>query len=186
MTRQWHIVREHLLQRPNSDVLHLIPIATIVAETVLSGAAMERQLSLGHSSYIVTLAGAKFLLFIGLNQVSDDGNSGQYYWLMMNPDDKVGEPDHWLQTASKEKRLEYVKEATASLDPRFREIIEMTPASGVYDTPFVYRDAEITSVPAGRVALLGDAAHPMTPCKYCGPQKPTYIFSRWKLPRASH
>jgi 2-polyprenyl-6-methoxyphenol hydroxylase-like FAD-dependent oxidoreductase len=169
-------------------VLKVVPIATIAGQTVLSGAAMERQLRLGHSVYIVTVPDTRIFLFLGLNQVSDDGNSGDYYWRVMYLDDKVGEPDHWLQTASSEARLDYVKKAIASLDPRFRELIESTPTSGVSDAPSLYLDAEIPSLPAGRVALLGDAAHPMTPCEYCGPRIP-YIFphlERDLLKWASH
>ncbi|KAI0132804.1 hypothetical protein BJ170DRAFT_680681 [Xylariales sp. AK1849] len=157
------VVREHLLQRPNSEVLNIIPTATIIGETCLSRTAMERQLNLGHSAYAALPPDFSYWLFTGLDQARPDGKSGDYYWFFMMADPKVGEPDHWLRTASQDEKLAYVKMKTASLEPKFREVIEQTPVSGIQDTPFIYRDGEISRLPAGRIALLGDAAHPMTP-----------------------
>ncbi|KAI4602810.1 hypothetical protein KJ359_008029 [Pestalotiopsis sp. 9143b] len=155
-------VREHLLQRANSDMLNVVPTATIIADVRLSGAAMERQLALGHSCYIAS-PGFSSRTFVGLQQVSPDGKSGDYYWFHMEDDAGVGKPGHWLQTASREDKLAYVRKALAPFDPQLREIVELTTADGIRDEEFVYRDSEISSVPRGRIALLGDAIHPMTP-----------------------
>ncbi|KAK9776811.1 hypothetical protein AB5N19_10689 [Seiridium cardinale] len=157
------ITREHLLQRPNDEVLNVVPTATIIGEIELSGQDMERQLSLGHSCWLATTPNFTHRLFVGLQQVSPDGRSGQYYWFFMQNDDKVGQPGHWLNTASREEKLAYVKKHTSSLDPKLREIVEATPVQGIKDMPFIYRDAELSNLPSGRVALLGDAVHPMTP-----------------------
>lgn len=128
---------------------------------------MERQLSLGHSCYIAS-PGASSRTFVGLQQVAPDGQSGDFYWFHMEDDAGVGAPDHWLRTASRRDKLAYVKEAllARSFHPQLREVVEMTTADGIRDDEFVFRDSEIISkLPRGRIALLGDACHPMTPCK---------------------
>ncbi|KAF3024209.1 hypothetical protein E8E14_010572 [Neopestalotiopsis sp. 37M] len=158
-------VREHLLQRSNHDILNIVPTATIIGDVRLSGAAMERQLSLGHSCYIAS-PGASSRTFVGLQQVAPDGQSGDFYWFHMEDDAGVGAPGHWLRTASRRDKLAYVKEAllARSFHPQLREVVEMTTADGIRDDEFVFRDSEIISkLPRGRIALLGDACHPMTP-----------------------
>ncbi|OTB03185.1 hypothetical protein M426DRAFT_321977 [Hypoxylon sp. CI-4A] len=158
------IVRENLLKRPNRDILRTVPAATITGEIVLSGEAFERQLSLGHSSYIKSgpeLPG--HFLFVGLSYVNPDANSGLYYWVLISEDDGINKEDHWLHSASQVEKLEDVKRKTSMLDPRFTEVITATPASGIQKQTRIFRDAEIDNLPVGRVTLVGDAAHPMTP-----------------------
>ncbi|KAI1332476.1 FAD/NAD(P)-binding domain-containing protein [Xylariaceae sp. FL0255] len=154
------VVREHVLGRPNRDVLNLNPLAIIWGETTLSGAAMERQLSLGHSAYALAPAGNR--IFVGLNKVNED-LSGDYYWYFSYEDDKVGDEDHWLMTATKEAKYEYVRKVTDTLEPKFREIFERTSADHITPGPWLSRDAVIPSFPVKRTVLLGDAAHAMTP-----------------------
>lgn len=83
----------------------------------------------------------------------------------MEPDAHVAEPTHWLQSATQEEKLAYVLKKVAKLPPKFREIFEATPAAGIKAEPHIWRDLELEaeSVPAGRVILMGDAAHAMTP-----------------------
>ena len=83
--------------------------------------------------------------------------------MMMRPDPTVAQPGHWLQTASKQDKHDHVLAATAKLPPRFREIFELTPVDGMKEDTHIWRDLELPSLPAGRVVLMGDAAHAMTP-----------------------
>ncbi|KAI1339723.1 FAD/NAD(P)-binding domain-containing protein [Xylariaceae sp. FL0016] len=156
-------VREHLLGRPNADILNVVPSAIIIGETTLSGPAMERQLSLGHSCYVAGPADARFSLFVGLSKINED-LSGDYYWFLVWQDDAVEAPDYWLKSASKTAKHTHALKLAQSLDPKFHEIIQLTPEEGIRDGQMQYRDAEIADLPAPqRLILLGDAAHPMTP-----------------------
>ncbi|KAI0023336.1 putative monooxygenase [Xylariomycetidae sp. FL0641] len=154
------VVREYLIPQ---TVLNYVPRAVITGQTVLTGAAMERQLSLAHSCYIAMAEPTGDTLFAGLNQVNDDQNSGDYYWSVSWQDHDVGKPDHWLKTASKSEKLARARLTADDLDPKLAEIIHLTPEEGIPDAQIVYRDADISELPVGRVTLLGDAAHPMTP-----------------------
>ncbi|KAI1455123.1 putative monooxygenase [Annulohypoxylon moriforme] len=156
-------VREHVLRRPNKETLNAIPATMVIGETTLSGEAFERQLSLGHSCYVTGAADANYFLFVGLSQVSQDGTTGQYYWFIIQKDDEAGEEGHWLLSASQSEKLEYALKLTSSMDPKFTEVIKATPASGMRKHSLVLRDIEINELPVGRVTLLGDAAHSMTP-----------------------
>lgn len=159
------IVRQNLLHRSQNELLQLVPLANIVGQLTLSGDAFRRQLALGHSSYSVVRPELGFITFVGLHDVSADGRSGRYYWMMMRPDPTVGEPDHWLQKASKRAKLDHVLQAAEKLSPALREIFDLTPVEGIREEKHIWRDLELSSLPAGRVVLLGDAAHAMTPFK---------------------
>ncbi|KAI8627206.1 FAD/NAD(P)-binding domain-containing protein [Xylariaceae sp. FL1651] len=156
------VVREHMLGRPNAEVLNSVKLACIWGETTLSGDAMERQLSLGHSAYGLASKSLGFVVFVGLNKVNED-LSGDYYWLITWDDDNIDKPDHWLRHASQAAKHDHVLKITESLDPEFREIFQLTPVDGIVTKVTVYRDAEILSLPVGKVTLVGDAVHPMTP-----------------------
>ncbi|KAI0516766.1 FAD/NAD(P)-binding domain-containing protein [Xylaria bambusicola] len=156
-------VREYMLGRPNSEVLNPIKVACVWGEATLSGEAMEHQLSLGHSAYGMISKDFNFVMFVGLNKVNEDF-SGDYYWYVCWDDEAAHQPDHWLQQTSNSAKLDYVLKITEALDPKFREILLLTSAEGVVSGMPIFRDAVIPSLPStGRVAVVGDAAHPMTP-----------------------
>ncbi|KAI4235091.1 MAG: hypothetical protein LQ349_003387 [Xanthoria aureola] len=157
------VVRTHLLQRPSEELLKLVPLSAVVGEVTLSGEEFKRQLALGHSAYIFASPNLGFFNFGGLHYVLPDGVSGRHYWMYMEPDPEVAKPDHWLQTASQQEKLDYVVKKVSAMPPKFQEIFKLTPASGIKKEPHVWRDLELTSLPTGRVILVGDAAHAMTP-----------------------
>lgn len=162
------IVREHLLQRRNNELLRIIPTGSIYGEVTLSGAAFENQLSLGHSAAVVKVDDI-CRLFVMIDEVSPDGNTGKYFWGLMWADEESPNPDHWLRTASQSRKLEYVLDKIAALESKFTNTVRMTPVSSIKITPWDHRDAEITEIPVSKVTIIGDAAHPMAPCKceYC-------------------
>ncbi|KAI0468243.1 FAD/NAD(P)-binding domain-containing protein [Xylaria cf. heliscus] len=155
------VVREHLLGRPNSDVLNSIQLSSIWGETTLSGEAFERQLSLAHSAYAYSSQESGCVILVGLNKVNND-LTADYYWCV-GWDDDVGKSDHWLKSASGAAKHDFVMKITESLEPKFREIFQLTPVTGILPGQSVYRDLIIPSLPAGRIILVGDAAHAMTP-----------------------
>jgi 2-polyprenyl-6-methoxyphenol hydroxylase-like FAD-dependent oxidoreductase len=129
----------------------------------LSGDAFKRQLELGHSAWVCASPDLGFWNFSGLHHALPDGVSGKHFWMFMQPDPKVADPDHWLQTASQQEKLDYVMKHVAKLEPKFREIFELTDVSGIRKGSHIWRDLELESLPVGRVVLVGDAAHAMTP-----------------------
>lgn len=159
------LVREHLLHRPAADLLNVVPLATVVGQLELSGEAFKRQLALGHSGYMLIRPDLGFIGFAGLHYVNPDGLSGRYYWNFMETDHDVAKLDHWLQKASQQEKLDYVLRSTQKLSPRFHEIFEITRPENIRKETHVWRDLELENVglPAGRVILMGDAAHAMTP-----------------------
>lgn len=156
-------VREHLLGQPAADLLNVVPLATVVGQLELSGDALKRQLALGHSGYMLIRPDLGFIGFAGLHYVNPDGLSARYYWNFLQADGDVARPDHWLARASRREKLDHVLRHVGALPPRFREIFEMTRPEQVRDETHVWRDLELDGLPAGRVVLMGDAAHAMTP-----------------------
>ncbi|EDO64978.2 FAD/NAD(P)-binding domain-containing protein [Neurospora crassa] len=155
-------VRPHVLQKPNSEVLEVSTSSTLtMGECRLDRANMESQLQLAYSCYVAY--GPDFILFSGLNRVSDDGSYGDYYWMMVESRE-VGD-DHWVKTGTAEERLRKSKERIQALNPKFRVTVEKTEVEGLKKVVAWY-DALIEDIPpVNRVILIGDAAHPMTPAR---------------------
>ncbi len=160
-------VREHVLGRANDTILEPVGLVIISGEPQLSGAALARQLQLGHSAWITF--GPGFHLFNGLNEVSADGDTGSYYWLLYLPDPNPTDPGHWLRTATREEKYEYVLKKIGGIDEKFQEGVKAGGAEVISDNFSLYYDAVIESLPVSRVTLLGDAAHPLTPCESYSP-----------------
>ena len=156
-------VREHWLKHSGTELLNVVPFAAIIGELDISGEAFKRQLELAHSAWILVRPDLNVWIFGALHHAHPDGVSGRHYWMFMQPDSDVGKPDHWLRTATPQEKLDYVLKAVTKLPPKFHEIFELTTADGIKHEPHIWRDLELSSLPAGRIILLGDAAHAMTP-----------------------
>ncbi len=158
-------MRQQILKRPATDLLNVVPLSTIVGQLELSGEDFKRQLALGHSGYMMIRPDLGFIGFAGLHYVHPDGLSARYYWNFMQTDHDVANPEHWLQTATQQQKLDHVLKSIHGLAPKFREIFELTRAEHIKKETHVWRDLELENVglPAGRVILMGDAAHAMTP-----------------------
>lgn len=159
-------IRQYLVQ---PDPVHVLPIATVVGEVVLSGKEFEKQLELGYSGYVAHDANSQDegsgRIFVGLNSVNADGKSGNYYWSVSYIDPAASNLPHWTSYANKARRYELALEKTSHLKSEFTEIIRQTGVQGVSDIQMCLRELELQDLPTGRVTLLGDAAHCMTPCK---------------------
>ncbi|KAI0154586.1 FAD/NAD(P)-binding domain-containing protein [Xylariaceae sp. FL1272] len=156
------VVREHLLGRPNQEMLHLNKLASIWGETTVSGDLLERQLSLGHSAYVSTSMDYAYSFFVGLKKVNEDF-SADYYWYIAWPDETVGQPGHWSNTATKADKHKRLHEILDRIDPKLRELFERTPVDGILPGVWLSRDGQVPPFPVQNTVLLGDAAHPMTP-----------------------
>ncbi|KAI8942358.1 hypothetical protein NX059_000434 [Plenodomus lindquistii] len=159
------VVREQLLHKPSKELLNVVPLATIVGQLQLSGEAFKRQLALGHSGYMLIRPDLGFIGFGGLHYVHSDGLSANYYWNFLETDHNISNPDHWLQQATQQEKLDHVLKRTRKLSPKFREIFELTKPEQIQRETRVWRDLELdpTIVPECRVFLMGDAAHAMVP-----------------------
>ena len=104
-----------------------------------------------------------FIGFVGLHYVLPDGLSGRYYWNFMQADSDVPNPDHWLQKASQQEKLDYSLKLKTNMPPKLREIFEMTPVGEIKPESYIWRDLELETLPTGRILLVGDTAHTMTP-----------------------
>lgn len=158
-------VRHYLCE--GKDKLRNIPSAQVVGEVKLPREKFERQMKIGTSAYVY-MATQQKRLFCGLNSVDPDGEHANYYWMYVWLDDTViknGERNHWTMHASKEESYEFALRGSEEFEPRFREIIQLTKPEGMMTPPVIIRDMEPVPLPNRRITLIGDAAHPMTPCK---------------------
>lgn len=110
-------------------------------------------------------------MFAALNRVSEDGKIGYWYFILHWVDEaaakSTAEKPFWTMTATKEELQEFALRNVEKCHPRLREIVDKVPLEG-YRTPgIVLLSAELNKdlLPPGRVMVIGDAAHSMTPCK---------------------
>jgi len=150
----------HVLYKANPPPLNVVPVGVIAANVTLNREQTERQAELGRSFYVVIAKRLRF--FVGLNSYSDDGCHGHFYWLFFFPDKAAQEPGFWIESASAEELLDFVKSKSTDFHPDLREIIGQTEVAEM-SKPFVMYDSVPEVCPPGPVTLIGDASHPMTP-----------------------
>lgn len=163
-------IRKSMLAKAGmTDPTKALPIGVVIAETRLHGRDFAQQLELGHSAYVVPAPGNNGpplgTMFVGLNSVQPDGQSGDFYWFLAWGDDKAAELPYWTSSAGSAEQLQYVRNAIRNVAPELRAIVDKTSPEGIVHPPLVFRECDLRSLPAGRVTLLGDAAHSMVPCK---------------------
>lgn len=82
---------------------------------------------------------------------------------MSRRDEAAAKPDYWTAQATKEELHNFVMHHIDGIDSAFTEPIRATPVDRMLDPPLQLRDMPPPSLPRGRVTLMGDAVHPMTP-----------------------
>lgn len=155
-------VRSYLVptQKPST-----LPAGVLNGEVTLRGDEFKQQLALAHSAYVA--AAENFHLYVGLKDVSEDGEEARYYWYLNFYDPEAAREPFWTATATKQEMYTSALEKIKVLDPAYSRIVRLTSANDIRAPPIVFRDLllEDDAIPQGRVTLLGDAAHPMAPCK---------------------
>lgn len=166
-------VRRHILK--GQDVMKPLPIGSIFGEIELTGEKFSEQLTLSHSNYIVMdprlATKDQTAIFCALNRVSPDGKTGHYYFILLWVDQdapKDASKKRWTELASQEELAAFARERTRGYPEKLRKLVDQIPTER-YNTPgFQLQGVELEpeQLPAGRVLLIGDAAHSMAPCKY--------------------
>lgn len=129
---------------------------------------MEDQLQLGHSAYAVEFhdnAGEASRMMVLLVSVAPDGKAATYVLNLFRTSKDALDDASGVFSASREELYRYVVGRTSTLPPKFRAIVEKGDAEGINTPPLRFFTVDLPSMPAGRVTLLGDAAHAMAPCK---------------------
>jgi 2-polyprenyl-6-methoxyphenol hydroxylase-like FAD-dependent oxidoreductase len=114
---------------------------------------IPNHLVFGEASHLVKLIGS----------VAPDRQSAWYYWVVNWIDEDARREDYWLKTASASagERLALARRKCAQIDPTLKEVLDATQPEGM-EGYIPVRDLLPSAMPSGRVALLGDAWHPMT------------------------
>jgi len=180
------VVRKHILK--GQDVMKPLALGSIVGEVALSGEDFASQLKLAHSGYIVmnsTLgSNDQSAIFSALNRVSDDGKTGYYYYILLWVDKQAPLTDDknpsWTVGATSEQLAAFAQEKTKSYPDHLRELVDKVPVKGYKSPGFQLQGVQLEAhqLPAGRVIVIGDAAHSMTPCK-SRLQRP--LYARYEL-----
>lgn len=168
------VVRKHILG--GKDVMKPLALGSIVGEVALRGEDFATQLKLAHSGYIVmnsTLgSNDQSAIFCALNKVSDDGKTGYYYYILLWVDKQApftndANPS-WTVGATQQQLADFAREKTRAYPTHLRQLVDKVPTEGYKSPGFQLQGVQLESsqLPAGRIMVIGDAAHSMTPCEY--------------------
>jgi 2-polyprenyl-6-methoxyphenol hydroxylase-like FAD-dependent oxidoreductase len=141
--------------------LNPLPVGVIAGEIHLSKEQSEKEREMGGCMRMVHAEG--FRLWVGLKNVYPDG-SCDFYWLLPWLDEEARNPDFWVHKVSPEQQLKFAREKCDELHPALVDILKYQEPQHMFK-PLYIRDMVPKISPHGPVTLLGDAAHPMSPCK---------------------
>lgn len=89
--------------------------------------------------------------------------------MIWNDEDAARHPEsYWTYKASKQELHDFALGKSKELDPKLTKIIRLTKVDDIVKTPLVIKGLVLNKsggMRNSRITLLGDAAHPMTPCK---------------------
>ena len=134
------VVRKHILK--GQDVMKLLALGSIVGEVALNGEDFASQLELAHSGYIVIISTLgsddQSAIFGALNRVSDDGETGYYYYILLWVDKQApltdGNNPSWIVGAMQEQLAAFAQEKTKSYPDHLRGIVDKVSVEG-YKSP---------------------------------------------------
>ncbi|KAJ2985305.1 hypothetical protein NUW58_g5606 [Xylaria curta] len=157
------VTRRHILK--GKDPVKTPPVGFINGSCTLEGEELEEQLRLGHSLYIVDMNsanGSPMILLITLIEMHPNSNSGKAGFGLVWPDDGATKEDFWVYTADAQELYDFVVEKTKCLPAKYLTTIKRTDAQKCVPV-LKLNTLLMDSMPTGRITLLGDAAHAMTP-----------------------
>ena len=134
-----------------------------MGETSLPKEDYERIMSFGHSAYVATTSSGQ-AFFSALNSVDPDGAHANFYWMAMRPDPALAKGEApWTQHATQSEQHAEALRRVNDIDPKYTELLRLTPESGISTSPLVIRDILLEDLPVSRLTLVGDAMHSMAP-----------------------
>lgn len=159
------LVRQQLLGH-EAGKSSVAPLGVIFGDRRVDKAMYERFLEHANSFYLVE--GVQARVFVGVHNISEDLQSADMYWEVVWADPSVTELDnkHWLFNTSRHELRELAVKLAAGIPAELREIIDTSTDEDIVMPLVKFREFMTPdSLPEGRVTLLGDAAHSMTPCE---------------------
>lgn len=154
------IVRKQLLGPENSEN-YVLPMEVCMGETTLTKPQYEKIFSEFAKSWYAAETRANF--FCGLHSVSEDKETARYYWMTVQ--------QNLTKDNAPLSNVEYYQRATNAVkgfQSKFLLPLYNTTPDGMVNPPLSLQDfvPPKEGLPKGRVTLLGDSLHLMTPCKF--------------------
>ena len=141
-----------------------LPLGFINGELKLDQSQYQSQFSIGRSFYVTF--SKEYSLFVGVNRISEDEKLADYYWFFTWQDTAAASPDYWTHKATKAEIYKKMKEAAKEFPEELRGVLDLTKEENILTPPLKLRTCTVESIPNGRVTLMGDAAHTVTPCTF--------------------
>ncbi|KAF9694159.1 hypothetical protein EKO04_007717 [Ascochyta lentis] len=138
-----------------------LPMGAICGELEAPKEQYERWMQLG-TSWVSAFSDNVRVTYL-VSSIAEDGKKAKLYWLFGWRDEDALREDFWTTSASREDMHRFVLSQLHKLHPQVAEPFQATPIEGIVLPPLRLSDMLPPTLPAGRVTLIGDAAHSMTP-----------------------
>ncbi|KAI8624184.1 putative monooxygenase [Xylariaceae sp. FL1651] len=158
-------VRKSIVGEQN-DPLRWEPVVMITTDVELDEKDMWEHLHLGTSLWGIDYKdpnGERTWFMSFTDKIAPDAKSGKFYFSLIWKDPAAAEKDFWIYSATKEQLYKCMRQRAATIPTRFSNVIKKAKPEGVKTPPLRLSTLVLKSMPVGRVTLLGDAAHSMTP-----------------------
>ncbi|KAH8585386.1 monooxygenase FAD-binding protein-like protein [Bisporella sp. PMI_857] len=151
-------VRAQLLPEVHPSFL---PMGAICGELEAPKEQYERWMQLG-TSWVSAFSDDLRVTYL-VSSISEDRKIAKLYWLFGWQDEDALKEDFWTSKASREEMHQFVLSQLHNLHPQITETFQATPIEGMVLPPLRLCDMLPPILPAGRITLIGDAVHSMTP-----------------------
>ncbi|KAF2259027.1 monooxygenase FAD-binding protein-like protein [Lojkania enalia] len=138
-----------------------LPMGVICGELEAPKEQYERWMQLG-TSWVSAFSADLRVTYL-VSSIAEDGKKAKLYWLFGWQDEDALKEEFWTSNASREEMHQFVHSQLPKLHPQIAAPFQATPVEGIVLPPLRLCDMLPLVLPAGRVSLIGDAVHSMTP-----------------------
>lgn len=153
------VVRRQLLGNTTTELHKFVPIC---ASFNIKGEPLRRLRALATSG--VVTANENSQIMVSPLELTEGADEARYWWVVAIRSQNPEADTNWVHSASQDDLFAKVMEIAASMPDFTHDTLKIAGPSSVWNPQIRFSEyVTPTTLPTGRVTLMGDAAHNTTP-----------------------